>query len=367
MDPDDAHLVLVLSEGKSVRDVEVVRSGLEGEGTGTTTPFGHLFWWVKKNGRRKKIVTFCTWCRPEPGSTVTWFWHQVSCCLLWRYYDLPCTWWSLSYSSRRWRRKCSHRLWRPHLLVCNSAFRQIPAQTWAEDIWFNLWLKLIIPCAKGNQRFLVIATIWAKLEHLWTARWKESVCKNYLTITWWRATSVTQTLFCLSTVIMWGRKNCPWPQELMMWPLEFTVRIVACGIGIFLSRPYVLSLKRYVSLIGNTSWAKSLTSWMSGQSKFDRPCERSLRCHTCRWTPRRAVQVPSPFPPWASWGPRWGRNQEVPFVAGLHVGLWRKHDGEFSLAKNRKERVACRLKRGGLKNQTSKIILHRAACIWKGM
>ena len=43
MDPDDAHLVLVLSEGKSVRDVEVVRSGLEGEGTGTTTPFGHLF------------------------------------------------------------------------------------------------------------------------------------------------------------------------------------------------------------------------------------------------------------------------------------------------------------------------------------
>ena len=41
--PDDAHLVLILSEGKPVRDVEVVRGGLEGEGTGTTTPFGHLF------------------------------------------------------------------------------------------------------------------------------------------------------------------------------------------------------------------------------------------------------------------------------------------------------------------------------------
>ena len=95
-------------------------------------------------------------------------------------YDLPCTWWSLSYSSRRWQRKCSHLLWRPHLSVCNSAFRQILAQTWADDIWFNVWLWLIIPCAKGNQWFLVIATIWAELEHLWTAQWKESVCKNYL-------------------------------------------------------------------------------------------------------------------------------------------------------------------------------------------
>ena len=56
----------------------------------------------------------------------------------------------------------------------------------------------------------------------------------------------------------------------------------------------------------------------------------------------------------------------MPFVVGLRVGLWRKHDGEFSLAKNRKERVACRLKEGGLKNQTCKIKLHRAACFWKG-
>ena len=246
-------------------------------------------------------------------------------------YDLPCTWWSLSYSSRRWQRKCSHRLWRPHLSVCNSAFRQIPAQTWADDIWFNIWLRLIIPCAKGNQRFLVIATIWAKLEHLWTARWDESVCKNYVIITWWRATSVTQTLFCLSTVIMWGRKNWPWPQELMMWPLEFTVRIVACGIGTFLSRPYVLSLKRYASLIGNTGWAKSLTSWRSGRSKFDRPCGRSLRCHRCQWRPLRVDQVPLQFRPLASLGRHSDQIQEEPWVAALHFGVWMEIDGKFKI------------------------------------
>jgi hypothetical protein len=33
----------------------------------------------------------------------------------------------------------------------------------------------------------------------------------------------------------------------MVCPLEFTVRTVACGIGMLLSKPYVLSLKRKVS------------------------------------------------------------------------------------------------------------------------
>ena len=55
--------------------------------------------------------------------------------------------------------------------------------------------------------------------------------------TWCRATSVTQTLFCLSTVIMWGRKKRPAPQELTVCPLALTVSTVACGMGTLLSSP----------------------------------------------------------------------------------------------------------------------------------
>ena len=61
--------------------------------------------------------------------------------------------------------------------------------------------------------------------------------------TWCSATSVSQTLFCLSTVIMCGRKKVPWPHELMVCPLVLTVRTVAWGMGTARSRPYVLSLR----------------------------------------------------------------------------------------------------------------------------
>ena len=167
---------------------------------------------------------------------------------------------------------------------------------------------------------------------------------------------------------MWGRKKSPWPQELIVCPLELTVRMVACGIGTFRSKPYVLSLK-WEGIKEETSMESfSLTGWKSAQSKFCHPCGRSLRCHTCQWRPLRVDQVPSLFRLLASLGRHSDQIQAVPSVAALQCGVWMESEGKFRILQMFRQREKChaniRTKKVRVNDPACASAVSRAAWTW---
>ena len=72
--------------------------------------------------------------------------------------------------------------------------------------------------------------------------------------TWWRATSVTQMLFFLSTVSMCGRWKKLAPHSWMTWPVLLRVRTVLTGIGLLRSPLYTLPLNVFPFHVLSPRW-----------------------------------------------------------------------------------------------------------------